>query len=132
MHEGDSSATKRSMTDVGVKHCTIFIIVADESIRSHPCYLSLHAFYWLVMLSLKLTLIWIHWWHYFFFKVVHQHSSYCRYILFPSCSGFLWLIKKIDDIDVFLWYYMGSCYTDCWPHRLLTGFEAFFLLLLFQ
>ena len=33
---GTAVPLKRSAMGVGVKHCTIFIIVADESARSHP------------------------------------------------------------------------------------------------
>lgn len=132
MHEGDSSATKRSMTDVGVKHCTIFIIVADESIRSHPCYLSLHAFYWLVMLSLKLTLIWIHWWHYFFFKLFINIQVIVDIYCFPAVQVFYDWLKKLMILMCF--------YGIIWVLAILTvdlidfwlDLKLFFLLLLFQ
>lgn len=55
---GDSSAAERSSTDVSVKHCTIFIIVADDSTSGHPCYPRLHAFiifFNIVLLTLSST-----------------------------------------------------------------------------
>lgn len=83
--------------DIGVKHCTIFIIVAGKS----PL-LFMSACILLTVVQFKLNQS--EFIGDFSFDVL-QHSKYRRYILFLHCSGFFMIDQKTDLI-VFLWYYM--------------------------
>lgn len=53
----DSGSAGSSQIDVGVKHCTILLTVADSSLNSHPSNSRLHAFYPPVLSKFKLKLL---------------------------------------------------------------------------